>query len=89
MTRTADMRYAGQNYELVSDAYARGAASITALIDAQTSALNAAESAANAVHEFLLDLLQVERATGAFGSLQQPEQRQAFLDRLSTLKEKM
>ncbi|HET9515809.1 MAG TPA: TolC family protein [Gemmatimonadales bacterium] len=80
---------AGQNYELVSDAYARGAASITGLIDAQTSALNAAESAANAVHEFLLDLLQVERATGAFGSLQQPQQRQAFLDRLNTLKEKL
>jgi outer membrane protein len=78
---------AGRNYELVSDAYTRGSASITALIDAQSAALDASESAANAVHDFLLDLMQVERAMGSFGVLRSDEDRQAFLERLRTLKE--
>jgi outer membrane protein TolC len=86
LTRDAS-EAAGRNYELVSDAYGRGAASITALIDAQTAALNASEDAANAVHEFLLDLMRVERAMGRFGAIQSPEQRAAFLERLRILKE--
>jgi outer membrane protein TolC len=80
-------RAAGANYELVSDAYARGAASITALVDAQSAALSASEAAANAVHDFLLDLVRVERAMGTYAVLQSPEQQQAFLERLATLKE--
>jgi outer membrane protein len=76
---------ANRNYELVSDAYARGTASITALIDAQNAAESSAETAANAVHDFLLDLMQVERAMGGFGALRPAEQQQAFLKRLHTL----
>jgi outer membrane protein TolC len=78
---------AGQNYELVSDAYARGTSSITALIDAQSAALDASENAANAIHDFLLDLMQVERAMGSFGVLRNDEDRQLFLERLRELKE--
>jgi outer membrane protein TolC len=78
---------ASRNYELVSDAYARGTASITALIDAQNAAESSAEAAANAVHDFLLDLMRVERAMGAFGALRPAEQQQAFLERLHTLEE--
>jgi outer membrane protein TolC len=76
---------AGQNYALVSDAYASGAASITTVLDAQNAALSSAESAANAVHDFLLDLMRVERAMGSFGALQTSEQRQEFLNRLRSL----
>jgi len=79
---------ANRNYELVSDAYSRGAADITTLIDAQSAAEQSSESAANAVHDFLLDLFRVERAMGDFGTLRSPEDRQAFLERLRTLKEK-
>jgi outer membrane protein TolC len=86
LTRDAE-EAAGRNYELVSDAYARGAASITTLIDAQSAALDASESAANAVHDFLLDLMQVERAMGRFGVLQSAEDRRAFMERLRALKE--
>jgi outer membrane protein TolC len=78
---------AGRNYELVSDAYARGTASITVLIDAQNAAESSAEAAANAVHDFLLDLMRVERAIGDFGALRPAEQQQAFLERLHTLEE--
>lgn len=76
---------ASRNYELVSDAYARGTASITALIDAQDAAESSAEGAANAVHDFLLDLMRVERAMGNFGVLRPAEERQAFLERIHTL----
>jgi outer membrane protein TolC/ABC-type uncharacterized transport system substrate-binding protein len=78
---------ASRNYELVSDAYARGTASITALIDAQNAAESSAEGAANAVHDFLLDLMRVERAMGDFGVLRSAEQQQAFLQRLHILEE--
>ena len=78
---------AGRNYDLVSDGYAGGTVSITTLLDAQSNALTSSESAANAVHDFLLDLMRVERAMGTFGALQQPEQRQAFLQRLRGLTE--
>jgi outer membrane protein TolC len=86
LTRDAEDA-AGRNYELVSDAYARGTSSITALIDAQSAALDASEDAANAVHDFLLDLMQVERAMGSFGVLRSEEDRQQFLERLRELKE--
>jgi outer membrane protein TolC len=77
-----------RNYELVSDAYTRGAASITTLIDAQSASESSSESAANAIHDFLLDLMRVERAMGDFGTLRTPEQREEFLGRLRALKEK-
>lgn len=78
---------AGRNYELVTDSYARGTASITTLIDAQNAAQVSAEAAANAVHDFLLDLVRVERAVGAFTALRTAPDQQAFLDRLHALKE--
>ena len=87
LTRDAS-EAAARNYELVSDAYSRGAANITTLIDAQSAAETSSESAANAVHDFLRDLMRVERAMGDFGTLRPPEQRQAFLERLRALKEK-
>jgi outer membrane protein TolC len=71
----------------VSDAYAGGTVSITTVLDAQNAALSSAESAANAVHDFLLDLMRVERAMGRFGALQPDAERQEFLTRLKALKE--
>jgi outer membrane protein TolC len=73
---------ATRNYELVSDSYANGVASITAVLDAQNAALTSSQSAENALHDFLLDLMRVERAMGEFGALKEPEQRQEFLQRL-------
>jgi outer membrane protein len=73
---------AARNYELVSDAYANGTVPITTLLDAQSAALTSSQSAANAVHDFMVELLRVERAIGAFGQLQPAPQRQDFLQRL-------
>jgi outer membrane protein len=79
---------AGRNYALVSDAYASGSASITTVIDAQNAALSSSESAATSIHDFLFDLMAVERAMGQFGVLLQPEQRQELLERLRALMQK-
>jgi outer membrane protein len=72
---------AGRNYDLVSDAYASGTASITTLLDAQSAALSSSQSAANAIHDFLFDLLEVERAMGAFAAVESPARRAEFLER--------
>jgi outer membrane protein TolC len=57
---------AAKNLQLVTDAYSRGVVSILELLDAQNAALIAEQSAANAVYDFLLDLMDVQRAIGQF-----------------------
>ena len=60
---------AARNLELVEDAYGRGTVSIIELLDAQNAAILAEEGAANAVYDFLLDLMEVERAMKHVGVL--------------------
>ena len=65
---------AAQTQELVRDAYARGAASILDLLDAQNSALDAELAAVTSVHDFLDDWAEVRRAVagGAMAGLVTP-----------------
>jgi len=74
---------AHQNLELVTDAYARGVLSILDLLDAQNASLTADQLAANAVYDFLIDMLEAERAAGAFSLLMTPDEREAWLQRLA------
>ncbi len=73
---------ADDSYALVADAYSRGAATIVDLIDAQNAARIADEAAANAVYDFLLDMVSVQRALGWFYRLESPESQDRLLDRL-------
>ncbi len=73
---------AHKNLELVTDAYSRGAASIITLIDAQNSSLVAGEAAENAVYNFIIDLMNVERAIGTFNFSRSPEEKEAYFQRL-------
>ncbi len=73
---------ARRNFELVQDSYGRGVVSIIDLLDAQNAAVNAEAAAANAINEFLLDLVAVERAVGAFGFFVTPAERQDYFVRL-------
>lgn len=57
---------AGKNLKLVSDSYARGIKSIIDLIDAQNQSLVADQKAANAVYDFLIDIMNVQRSIGYF-----------------------
>lgn len=64
---------AQKNLALVSDAYRQGAVSIIDLLDAQTQSLQADLTANNAVHDFLLDIVNLQRSTGSFDFLLPPD----------------
>lgn len=72
---------ARKNLELVTDAYRSGAVSIITLIDAQNAALISEQAAASAVYDFMLDLMNVERAVGQFHFFRTEEERQAYFKR--------
>ncbi len=75
---------ARNNFNLVRDNYSRGIGSILDLLDAQNQALIADESAANAVYDFLIDFMNVQRAVGRFDFSATEEDREAFFQRLET-----
>lgn len=72
-----------KSLELVTDAYSRGTASFIDLLDTQTQALNAELNAANALYDFFIDLLNVERAAGGFYLLQDDAERSDYVEELS------
>jgi len=65
-----------KNFELVSDAYARGTVNVIELLDAQDSSLIASASAAESLYNFLITIMSVQRAIGGYDYLLTPEQRE-------------
>lgn len=55
-----------QNYNLVAESYNLGETSIVTLLDAQEALVDAGQNAMNASYTFLLDLMDLQRASGAF-----------------------
>jgi outer membrane protein TolC len=55
---------ARRNLDVVSDQYSRGVVPIITLLDAQNSTFLAEQRAADAIYDFFLDLMDVERAIG-------------------------
>ena len=74
---------AANNLALVVDLYRRGKVDIITLTDAQTQSLIADLAAANAVYDYVLALLFVNREIGHFRNLDTPEARRAFSERLN------
>lgn len=73
---------AHRSLKLVRDSYSNGTVSIIELIDAQNAALIADQQAANAVYDFLADLMEVERASGSFNFFAKPSDRESWYLRL-------
>jgi len=73
---------ASQNLDLVTDKYRQGTAPIIQLIDAQNQSVVAELDAANAVFDFLVQLMRVERAMGRFAFLVDGDQTSDFFRRL-------
>ncbi|MBW2392609.1 MAG: TolC family protein [Deltaproteobacteria bacterium] len=71
-----------KNLELVTDQYVRGLVSIVDLLDAQNSALRTDQDAENAVYNFLIDWMDVERAAGRFDFLMTQGEREEWFQRL-------
>ncbi len=57
---------ARKNLELIQDGYNGGTVSIIAYLDARDAFLNADLRSTDAVYNFLIDLMNLQRATGAF-----------------------
>ncbi len=74
-------RAARENLDIVSDAYGRGAASITDLLEAQDALLDAELGTENARFRYLIDVMDVLRATADFRLVLEPAYREEFLRR--------
>ena len=70
------------NYEIVKDSYSRGLVSVIQLIDAQNAAVNSDLLASNAVYEFIIELMRLERSTGNFYVTSTPAQREEVTNQL-------
>ena len=75
---------ADENLANVTEAYARGAVSVTDLIDAQETALISGLSASDAKYGFVTDFVQVLRSMGEFEILLDPASREAWYARVET-----
>lgn len=71
-----------QTLDVVTELYSRGAISIIDLLDAQNNAFIANLEAADAVYDFLLDLMEAERALGVIQFFASDETRAGFYQRL-------
>jgi outer membrane protein TolC/ABC-type uncharacterized transport system substrate-binding protein len=72
---------AEKSLEVVQEAYSLGTASILDLLDAQNASFSAEQVAANAVYDFLIDLVEVERSIGRLDFFMSPEEHRAFFER--------
>ncbi len=73
---------ARKNLDIVADNYTMGLVILVDLLDAQTNALNAELAAIDAVNDYLLDLMRVERAVGRFMFFVSAEDREAWITEL-------
>ncbi len=73
---------AAENLDLIQTSYSNGAVSIIQLIDAQTNLLNAQISNNNALYNFMLSVLRLERSLGYFFFEKDVSERDAFKNRM-------
>ena len=73
-----------KNFDLVSDAYARGTVSVIDLLDAQDASLRANAAAADSLYSFLITIMGVQRAVGQFDFLLSADERDAVADEIRT-----
>jgi outer membrane protein TolC len=71
-----------KNLELIIEAYDRGAVPVIDVTDAQTSALVSEQNAANAMYDFLIDYMELQRSTGQFDLIATDADRDAMRQRL-------
>ena len=74
---------ATNNLNLVTDLYRQGTVDIITLVDAQTQSLIADLGAADAVYNYMVTLLLVDRAAGHFRVLDSEAQKRTFAQKLN------
>ena len=73
---------ANENLAVVTDLYGRGAVGIIDLLDAQNAALRDDQAAANAVYDFLVDLIRAERAAATYPFMFSQSERDGLIERM-------
>lgn len=74
---------ARQMLDIITESYSNGSLSILSLLDAQNSALQADQIAANAFYDFFIDYISLERAIGVMDVLMTDQEREDLLQRLN------
>ncbi|MHC4202994.1 MAG: TolC family protein, partial [Planctomycetota bacterium] len=74
---------ADKSLDMVAEAYARGVASVVDVIDAQTQQQIAQEAASDALFDYLLKLMLVQRAAGQFDFFRSAKDMRDFKARLA------
>jgi outer membrane protein TolC len=69
-----------KNFDLVSDAYGRGAVSYIDLLDGQDASLTANAAQSDSLYNFLITIMSVQRAVGQFDFLLPADERNAIAD---------
>lgn len=73
---------AKKNLELVQDNYSTGTMSIIDFLDARDASLNAEQNATNAVYDFLIDLMNLQRSTAVFDFFLDSKEMQRTVDEI-------
>jgi outer membrane protein TolC len=71
-----------KNFDIVQDKYAEGIVNVTDLLQAQTSAFVAKQSAAEAVYSFLIDLVGFERSISWFEAEKKAQEKDDLVGRI-------
>ncbi len=79
---------AARSLNVVQNSYSEGLVSIVELLDAQQAALFTDQVAANSLYDFLIDLMEVERAYGKFNFFSTEQRRKQFFERADAYLEK-
>ena len=74
-----------KNYELVSDAYARGTVTVIELLDAQNTSVEAAAAAEASLYNFLITIMALQRAVGGYDYLLSPAERSELAEQFRTV----
>lgn len=69
-----------KNFDLVSDAYARGTVNVIELLDAQEASINASAAAADSLYDFLITVMALQRAIGAYDFMLPADSRRALAE---------
>jgi len=75
---------ADRSLQVVVDGYARGMVSILDLLDAQNTALVSKQLASNAVYDFIIDLMSLERSIGNFYFLMSDSEARTYLQNFTS-----
>ncbi len=78
----AEQEAARRALGIVTDEYTRGVVSMLSVLDAQNSSLRANQVATNALYDFFIQYLEVQRSLGQFDLLMEPAEQEAYVRRV-------